>query len=86
MSEIVRPTRDGIHGREYISTAVDIGRKLPVLSFHEKTPTSILPPLVDIPLPIIIDMPPAQYRVPEAFTHFSSRGGTNRYNHDSGLP
>ena len=23
MSEIVRPTRDGIHGREYISTAVD---------------------------------------------------------------
>ncbi len=26
MSEIVRPTRDGIHGREYISTAVDIGR------------------------------------------------------------
>jgi ferredoxin len=29
MSEIVRPTRDGIHGREYISTAVDIGRKSP---------------------------------------------------------
>lgn len=27
MSEIVRPTRDGIHGREYISTAVDLGRK-----------------------------------------------------------
>ena len=22
MSEIVRPTRDGIHGREYISTSV----------------------------------------------------------------
>jgi len=67
MSEIVRPTRDGIHGREYISTAVDIGRKLPVLSFHEKMPTSILPPLVDIPLPIIIDMPPGQYRVPKLF-------------------
>ena len=33
MSEIVRPTRDGIHGREYISTLVDIGRKLPFLSF-----------------------------------------------------
>ena len=30
MSEIVRPTRDGIHGREYISTSVDIGRKLPL--------------------------------------------------------
>ena len=25
MSEIVRPTRDGIHGREYISTAVEFG-------------------------------------------------------------
>ena len=33
MSEIVRPTRDGIHGREYISTSVDIGRKLPHLAF-----------------------------------------------------
>ncbi|MDP7112060.1 MAG: glutamate synthase-related protein, partial [Myxococcota bacterium] len=29
MSEIVRPTRDGIHGREYISTEFDLGRKLP---------------------------------------------------------
>ena len=35
MSEIVRPTRDGIHGREYISTSVDIGRKLPHLAFHD---------------------------------------------------
>ncbi|MFP3913218.1 MAG: hypothetical protein ACLFUT_14180, partial [Desulfobacteraceae bacterium] len=25
MSEIVRPTRDGIHGREYISTGIDVG-------------------------------------------------------------
>ena len=32
MSEIVRPTRDGIHGREYISTDFDLGRKLPDLS------------------------------------------------------
>jgi len=32
MSEIVRPTRDGIHGREYISTLVDLGRKLPYIS------------------------------------------------------
>ena len=35
MSEIVRPTRDGIHGREYISTSVDIGRKLPCLAFAD---------------------------------------------------
>ena len=33
MSEIVRPTRDGIHGREYISTSVDIGRKVFNLTF-----------------------------------------------------
>lgn len=35
MSEIVRPTRDGIHGREFISTVVDIGRKPMNLSFGE---------------------------------------------------
>src|SRR5208337_2333626 len=33
MSEIVRPTRDGIHGREYISTVIDIGHKPTVLNF-----------------------------------------------------
>jgi hypothetical protein len=33
MSEIVRPTRDGIHGREYISTAVDLGHNLMHLAF-----------------------------------------------------
>ena len=27
MSEIVRPTRDGIHGREYISTVIELGRR-----------------------------------------------------------
>jgi hypothetical protein len=26
MSEIIRPTRDGIHGRESISTIIDLGR------------------------------------------------------------
>jgi ferredoxin len=56
MSEIVRPTRDGIHGREYISTSVDIGRKLSSLSFDEtgdlqETP----PPLIEIPVPVIFD-------------------------------
>ena len=34
MSEIVRPTRDGIHGREYISTSVDIGPKPMRLRFR----------------------------------------------------
>lgn len=62
MSEIVRPTRDGIHGREYISTSVDIGRKPRLLSFEENKLTTPLPPLVDLPIPIIIDMFPEKYQ------------------------
>jgi ferredoxin len=65
MSEIVRPTRDGIHGREYISTAVDIGRKPPFLSFEDKKQTSANPPLVPIPMPLIIDMASQKYALPE---------------------
>ena len=64
MSEIVRPTRDGIHGREYISTAVDIGRKPPLLLFDGDSTNGLLPPLVSLPLPLIIDMlPPEYYRL-----------------------
>ncbi len=59
MSEIVRPTRDGIHGREYISTTVDIGRKVVALEFDTNGEiVSDLPPLVEIPLPVIFDMLP----------------------------
>lgn len=59
MSEIVRPTRDGIHGREYISTAVDLGRKLPYLSFAKSEALlSEVPPVVSIPLPIIFNTLP----------------------------
>lgn len=59
MSEIVRPTRDGIHGRECISTSVDIGRRPSFLEFdgggHIITaPTKIL----ELQLPIVFDMPP----------------------------
>jgi ferredoxin len=72
MSEIVRPTRDGIHGREYISTAIDIGRKLPLLSFDNDRLSSQLFPLVDIPMPLIIDMMPAPYRVPELIPIFQA--------------
>jgi ferredoxin len=58
MSEIVRPTRDGIHGREYISTAVDLGRKPRHLAFDEKGGLmEDLPPLTDIPLPILLRVP-----------------------------
>jgi ferredoxin len=79
MSEIVRPTRDGIHGREYISTAVDIGRKPPLLTFENGDLTSALPPLVDIPIPLIIDMVPAKYFFPQlipVFVAVAVRTGT----------
>jgi hypothetical protein len=58
MSEIVRPTRDGIHGREYISTSVDIGPKPLRLKFTPEG-TLVTPParLIEIQLPAILDIP-----------------------------
>ena len=59
MSEIVRPTRDGIHGREYISTQVDLGRKHQALEFDvQGNLLSPIFPSVEIPLPIIFDILP----------------------------
>jgi ferredoxin len=58
MSEIVRPTRDGIHGREYISTMVDIGRKEPFLKFDEGQLAGPVPPLIESPAPVIFDRIP----------------------------
>jgi len=59
MSEIVRPTRDGIHGREYISTVTDIGRKLMALEFDRSGALAVTPPpFVEIPLPILFDILP----------------------------
>jgi ferredoxin len=59
MSEIVRPTRDGIHGREYISTMVEIGEKPLRLDF---SPAGAMltseAALVEIPMPAILDLPP----------------------------
>ena len=56
MSEIVRPTRDGIHGREYISTAIDLGRKLQSLEFDSTGNLAcLLPPLLEIPLPVLFN-------------------------------
>ncbi len=56
MSEIVRPTRDGIHGRETISTQVDVGGGLPALSFDEQGRLkSALPPSISIPIPILFN-------------------------------
>ncbi len=62
MSEIVRPTRDGIHGREYINTGLDIGRKLTRLEFFDGKPTTETPPFIESPAPIMFQMPPKQWR------------------------
>jgi hypothetical protein len=62
MSEIVRPTRDGIHGREFISTSVDLGPKPPFLMFDaagRAQPAKGLCRVLSIPVPILFDAPPA---------------------------
>ncbi len=67
MSEIVRPTRDGIHGREYISTSVDIGKKPSFLSFDNDALTSSLPPIISLPFPVILDMPSEKHTLPQLY-------------------
>jgi glutamate synthase domain-containing protein 2 len=63
MSEIVRPTRDGIHGRETISTEVDIGGRLTRLDFNESGAlVSNIPKMVVSPIPIIFD--PLPFELP----------------------
>jgi ferredoxin len=56
MSEIVRPTRDGIHGREYIHTGIDIGARLDHLEFDEAGRLlTALPAIVHLPMPVLFD-------------------------------
>ena len=61
MSEIVRPTRDGIHGREYINTSVDIGRKPGHLVLKDGRP-GLAPTLVESPLPLLLDVIPERFQ------------------------
>lgn len=59
MSEIVRPTRDGIHGREFISTSIDVGAKPVALALDEMgQPVGTLPRVISIPIPFLFDAPP----------------------------
>lgn len=61
MSEIVRPTRDGIHGREYISTSVDLGRKpatINALTLDEYgEPVVNIPTTLEIQVPMLLGLP-----------------------------
>lgn len=64
MSEIVRPTRDGIHGREYISTEIDIGEKPAFLEFNNQNQhIGQSPKTISIPIPILFDAPPLKNNV-----------------------
>jgi hypothetical protein len=64
-SEIVRPTRDGIHGRETIATDVDIGVFPPWLRFDgEAEPHGQLPRFLTIQLPLFFDLPPRSAESP----------------------
>ncbi len=62
MSEIVRPTRDGIHGREHISTTVALGRMASDLCgmvFDKKgNLKSHIPLNREIPIPVIFGLMP----------------------------
>ncbi len=59
MSEIVRPTRDGIHGREYISTAVDLGSRPAFLEFDlAGNSIGLTPRTFSLPVPFLFDLPP----------------------------
>jgi glutamate synthase domain-containing protein 2/Pyruvate/2-oxoacid:ferredoxin oxidoreductase delta subunit len=62
MSEIVRPTRDGIHGREHISTTVSLGQGVRDLCGLQFDPQGNLQSLIpinrEIPIPIILGPPP----------------------------
>ena len=58
MSEIVRPTRDGIHGREYISTLIELGRHPEQLQFDEQGDlVGDIPTFTEIPIPMVLDLP-----------------------------
>jgi ferredoxin len=58
MSEIVRPTRDGIHGREYISTIVELSRRPARLKVRpDGSLEGTDAPILEIPLPVTLQQP-----------------------------
>ena len=76
MSEIVRPTRDGVYGREYISTSVDVGPNPGFVDFKrmEQAPANL-----SIPVPIIFDEIPGgsvNYDIMDAIGLASEEIGT----------
>src|SRR3989449_5180640 len=80
MSEIVRPTRDGVYGREYISTSVDIGRKPTSIDFDK---IDDQPKSVEVPVPIVFDdFPALEFDVWNAVGNAARKLGTFFVTHD----
>lgn len=76
MSEIVRPTRDGVYGREFISTVVDVGSKITSLDFENYQTFSRT---TEVSLPIIFDYLPPPLNGPSILASVagsSARTGT----------
>ncbi|MHA1990195.1 MAG: glutamate synthase-related protein [Candidatus Hodarchaeales archaeon] len=73
MSEIVRPTRDGVYGREYISTTIDIGRKNVLFNLNDNSQYNTIK---QIKLPMIFDYLPGNLNsktIAESIVKASSR-------------
>jgi hypothetical protein len=71
MSEIVRPTRDGIHGREFISTEIDIGGTPPFLKFSLTGEVENVPENITLPIPLLFDFPPKKAATGTLFSIYS---------------
>lgn len=73
MSEIVRPTRDGIHGREFISTSVDLGARPRFLEFDDwGQPRGETPRLISVSIPMLLDNPVPAVARPELLRAFGA--------------
>jgi len=66
MSEIVRPTRDGIHGREYISTTIDFGHTIDWLDFSDLENSLAQYRFMELPIPLIFNILPEGKNFPSA--------------------
>ena len=80
MSEIVRPTRDGIHGREYISTLIELGRRPSRLVFDARGGmVTEPPPFIELPVPLVLEVPDSAHvsaQTIEAIARAGRRAGT----------
>jgi ferredoxin len=57
MSEIVRPTRDGIHGREYINTMIELTRRPQGLRFNtDGSLKTEVPKIKEVPYPMVYQL------------------------------